>query len=284
MTLSCPRLPGFGRRRRRLGTVMLYSHATTALADPSLRTENVPSMPETIKLDASRVPERLRKWIPLAQRWGHSDDGMRSEVVDGATREELDELLTLLDADKSDWDALHAWLAGAEAKAPPTEEYVAFTCLTMTLDLAEVRRKHEDHPDAFRTPPPAPSAWTDAIIHEQYADRPKLRTICDTIIDAAKAFRSLGNRGDPAEAVREVVIFAGKDLIEIATRRRSFARIEPTAEGKVILHLRLDGRLPVGRLKPSQSGAMSLQISIASLDELDGEVESWLHQAYKENR
>src|SRR5262249_18272714 len=93
------------------------------------------------RLDASRVPERLRKWITLAQRWGHSDDGMRSEVVDGATPEELDELLTLLDADKSDWDTLHAWLAGAEAKAPPTEEYVAFTCLTMALDLAEVRRK-----------------------------------------------------------------------------------------------------------------------------------------------
>jgi len=29
---------------------------------------------------------------------------------------------------------------------------------------------------------------------------------------------------------------------------------------------------------------MPLQISIASLDEWDGEAETWLHHAYKENR
>jgi len=244
-------------------------------------------MPETIELDPSRVPERLRKWIPLAQRWGHSDDGVRDEIVDGATREELDDLLALLDADESDWDALTAWLVGPEAKTkvPPTEEYVAFTCLTMALDLAKVRRKREDQPDAFRTRLPPPSATINAIIREQYSDRPQLRAICDAIIDAAKAFQSLGNRGDPAEAAGEVVIFAAGDLVELATRRRSFARIQPGTDGSIVLYLRLEARRPVGRLKPCQSDdAMPLQISIASLDEWDGEAESWLHQAYKENR
>lgn len=51
------------------------------------------------------------------------------------------------------------------------------------------------------------------------------------------------------------------------------------------MYLRLEARPPVGRLKPSQSDhAMPLQISIASLEEWDAEAESWLHQAYKENR
>jgi hypothetical protein len=51
------------------------------------------------------------------------------------------------------------------------------------------------------------------------------------------------------------------------------------------LYLRLQASPPVGRLKPCQSDdAMPFQISIASRDEWDGEAESWLHQAYKENR
>ena len=58
-------------------------------------------MTETIQLDPSRVPERFRKWTPMAQRWGGQlDDDIVEEIVDDATRDELDELLALLDADQ----------------------------------------------------------------------------------------------------------------------------------------------------------------------------------------
>jgi hypothetical protein len=245
------------------------------------------SMPETIQLDPSQVPERFRKWIPLAQRWGGQlDDDIVGDIVDDATREELDELLTLSDADNADWKALYAWLAGPESKRrPPTHEYCAFTCLTIALDYARSRRKREEHPDAFRTPKPIPIWSINAILDAQYAGRPQLRPICDAIIDAASAFRSLGSRGKPDEALHEVGVIPSKHWIELATQRRSFARIEPTTDGRVILYLCLQARPPVGRLKPSQpDDALPLQISIASLDEWDGEAETWLHQAYKENR
>jgi hypothetical protein len=103
-------------------------------------------MPETIKLDPSRVPERFRKWIPLAQRWsGQLDDVVVGEIVDDATREELDELLAMLDADQEFCKELYAWLGGTESKSkPPTKEYCAFHCLGVAIDYAEIRRKRED--------------------------------------------------------------------------------------------------------------------------------------------
>jgi len=64
---------------------MPYWHATTALADPSPGRKNMPSLPEPIQLDPSRVPEQLRKWIPLAERWGGSDDVVGDYIVDAAT-------------------------------------------------------------------------------------------------------------------------------------------------------------------------------------------------------
>jgi len=219
---------------------------------------------------------------------GQLDDDIVGEIIDDATREELDGLLALLDADEAFWKELYAWLGGPESESKPlTNEYCAFHCLGVALDYAKLRRKREDHPEAFRTPSvhSSPSASINTIIRKQYANRPRLRAICDAIIDAAKAFQSLGNRGDPVEAAREVVISAGGGVVGLSTRRRSFARIQPSSDGGIVLYLRLEARPPVGRLKPSQSDhAMPLQISIASLDEWDAEAESWLHQAYKENR
>jgi len=84
---------------------------------------------------------------------GKLDDDIVGEIVDDATREELDELLALLDADEAFWKELYAWLGGPESESKPlTNEYCAFHCLGVALDYAKLRRKREDHPEAFRTP------------------------------------------------------------------------------------------------------------------------------------
>ena len=91
-----------------------------------------------IHLDASRVPEQLRCWIPLAERWGIGDDLIREDCVAKATPEELQQLL----AWSPDDAALDAWLAGSESHSPrPSEEYLAFTCLVMAYQLARVRKQ-----------------------------------------------------------------------------------------------------------------------------------------------
>jgi len=158
VSLSCPRCvvaaAGFSPATTASGPgrAAFASHTLRALPKPGRK--KVPSIPETIKLDPSRVPERFRKWIPLAPRWGGKlDDDIVGEIVDDATREELDELLALLDADEAFWKELYAWLGGPESESKPlTNEYCAFHCLGVALDYAKLRRKREDHPEAFRTP------------------------------------------------------------------------------------------------------------------------------------
>ncbi len=47
-------------------------------------------------LDPQQVPDDLRHLVPIAERWGISDDVDRNAKVDGATPEERDELRTAL--------------------------------------------------------------------------------------------------------------------------------------------------------------------------------------------
>ena len=83
------------------------------------------------------MPARFRQWIPLAERWGIADDLIREDCVRKATPEQLRELLAFGDA----YDAiLTEWLAGPESSAlRPSEEYVAFTCLGIAIDLARIK-------------------------------------------------------------------------------------------------------------------------------------------------
>ena len=99
-----------------------------------LTAENRP----VIHLDPARVPEQLRRWIPLAERWGIGDDLIRDDCVEKATPDELRELL----AWEPDDSVLTSWLAGPDSRTTkPTEEYLAFSCLLMAYDLARVRAK-----------------------------------------------------------------------------------------------------------------------------------------------
>ena len=114
-------------------------------------------------------------------------------------------------------------------------------------------------------------ASADDLINGQYEDRLQLRPIFDAIIDAAAGF------GD-------VTIQARKTYVSLVTSRRTFARIQPTTKSRVDLGLRLEGHKPGGRLQPSKIHETTpLQISLASVDDVDSQVLNWLREAYNQN-
>ena len=97
-------------------------------AKHGLTAENRP----TIILDAGKVPVALRHLIPLAERFGISDDLIRQDILAGTTTEELE---AMRQAVRPHEDAFDAWLAGPEADGPGfSNEYIAFTCLRMAAD------------------------------------------------------------------------------------------------------------------------------------------------------
>lgn len=109
------------------------------------------------------------------------------------------------------------------------------------------------------------------LIDAQYADRPQLRPIYDAIVEAAVG---LG----------KVIVQARKTYVSLVTPRRTFARVQPTTRTRVDLALRLEGVEPGGRLQASRiHDSMPVQISLATLDEVDSEVLDWLQRAYDEN-
>lgn len=76
--------------------------------------------------------------LPLAERWGVSDDYDREALVSAASEDDLASLVNAVDA-VPDAD-LYGWLAGPESHSPtPTPEYLAVTCLTMAADSARVK-------------------------------------------------------------------------------------------------------------------------------------------------
>ena len=86
-------------------------------------------------LDSSQVPEKFRRLIPLAERWGIGDDFLREEAVRKATGRDLEELLAF----REDFDAVAEWLAGPESySSHPTPEYIAFSDLAMAWELANL--------------------------------------------------------------------------------------------------------------------------------------------------
>jgi hypothetical protein len=114
-------------------------------------------------------------------------------------------------------------------------------------------------------------ATADELVEGQYADRPQLRPIFDAIIHSALAL------GD-------VAIQARKTYVSLVSPRRTFARVRATTRSRVDLGLRLEGQTPGGRLQPSSiHETMQLQISLASVEDVDSEVLGWLRRAYEEN-
>src|SRR5260370_39093942 len=82
-------------------------------------------VPPRIQLDAQRVPEALRVLIPLAEKWGISDDILRGDAADNASPDEVAEFRRIVQQYE---DLLMEWLAGPDAEMPElSKEYLAFT-------------------------------------------------------------------------------------------------------------------------------------------------------------
>jgi len=114
-------------------------------------------------------------------------------------------------------------------------------------------------------------ASADALIDGQYAARPALRPVFDALLESAAGLGA-------------VTVQARKTYVSLLTPRRTFARVQPDKQGRVNVGLRLAKAKPGGRLAPSKiHDSMPVQISLASLDDLDDEALSWLQKAYDEN-
>jgi hypothetical protein len=69
------------------------------------------------------------------------------------------------------------------------------------------------------------------------------------------------------------VLQARKTYVSLVASRRTFARVQATTKNRVDLGLRLEGREPGGRLKPSRiHETMQIQISLTAPEEVDSEV------------
>jgi len=92
------------------------------------------------KLNIKNVPVELHQLIAIAEEWGINDDYDRAEKVSLATEEELRTLISSIE-NVADED-LYGWLEGPDSfSEAPSEEYVAFTCLTMAIDSAKIKLK-----------------------------------------------------------------------------------------------------------------------------------------------
>ena len=86
--------------------------------------------------DPTRVPDFLLPLLPLAERWGIPDDGLRGELVRAASADELAELAGCFDDVPA--QELEGWLTGPEARPDPGDEYVAISALLRAVHLAKV--------------------------------------------------------------------------------------------------------------------------------------------------
>jgi hypothetical protein len=83
-------------------------------------------------LNPVNVPAVLQPLIPLAERFGISDDLIRADVVRKTPRAEVAKMRRTVLAHDGAFDE---WLAGPESKGPKfTPEYIAFSCLRMAAD------------------------------------------------------------------------------------------------------------------------------------------------------
>ena len=91
-------------------------------------------------LNPNNVSPKLEPLLSVAEKWGIGDDFDREAAIARASRQELEELVHSID-DVNDED-LYGWLSGPESFNPnPSNEYLAFSCLTMAIDSAKLKLK-----------------------------------------------------------------------------------------------------------------------------------------------
>jgi hypothetical protein len=91
-----------------------------------------------MSLDPTRIPDEIVSLIPIAEKWGIGDDFEREAALREASRSELEALAH--STDSIDEDDLYKWLAGPESFDPsPSDEYIAFSNLSMAIDSARLK-------------------------------------------------------------------------------------------------------------------------------------------------
>jgi hypothetical protein len=126
--------------------------------------------------------------------------------------------------------------------------------------------------EEMREPPARLPAGAGDLIARQYADRPGLRAVLDTLLAAVPA---LG----------PVTVQPRKTFVSLVTPRRTFAVVQATTRRRVDLGLRLDHVRAGGRLLAANGGvgAATMRIPLATPEDVDAEVLRWLRRAYDEN-
>lgn len=95
---------------------------------------------ENVPLDSSKVPKELRSLIPLAEKWGISDDGFRGDAINKASDSELEDLVQRFDEIND--QILSEWFEAEDLRKEPSEENVAFIFLCEAVDLARIKIKN----------------------------------------------------------------------------------------------------------------------------------------------
>ena len=122
-------------------------------------------------------------------------------------------------------------------------------------------------------PPSRPEMTAPELITGQYADRPQLRPILDTVL---ATLPRLGT----------VTVQARRTVVSLVSPRRTFAAVQATTKSRVDLGLRLDGVEPSGRVLPAKniaSGTINLRIALNGPGDVDDEVIGWLRRAYDQS-
>jgi hypothetical protein len=165
-------------------------------------------------------------------------------------------------------DGLETWIArvresgiGAE---PELRKWLAEKGVTGYPQMLLVMERF-GYPDYLQ-------ASADELIDGQYADRPALRPILDTILGMLPS-------------VGQVEVQARKTYVALISPKRTFAAVQPTTRKRVDLGLRLAAdQEPGGRLELAPNfgqSSVTRKIGLASPDEIDEEVTGWRTKAYE---
>lgn len=115
-------------------------------------------------------------------------------------------------------------------------------------------------------------ADAEELIDKQYADRPWLRPVFDTVLTTLPALPG------------PVTVQARGTLVSLVSPRRTFAVLKPTTKSRIDLGLRLDSTQPEGRLHEAKNlGQATVRIPLSTSGDVDDEVRHWLARAYEEN-
>ena len=142
---------------------------------------------------------------------------------------------------------------------------------------AEVLRRRATVGDTVSADaPPAgetPLIKDGELIGKQYADRPHLRPIFDSVLTIIPALPG------------PVTVQTRGTLVSLVSPRRTFAVLKPTTKSRIDLGLRLDRiEQPEGRLQPARDlGQATVRIPLTTPTDVDDEVRNWLTRAYDEN-